>query len=562
MTEQLPSVQYADPIRQYLRLYIKDDDDAMEHVLITCFSARTNNPLNLAVMAPTSVGKSYIISLVSSLFTNAYVFTGGSPKSFFYEQGKLVDPETHEDLQGRVDQLTETLDRDPENAAAKSERRELLKKAMTRVSLEGRILVFLEPPEQGLFEALKDILSHDKWESEYRTVEKGPDGRMGTKRILLSGWPAFVFASAKDQDTWAFWPEIQSRCVMVSPSMSPEKFEAANELTADLLGLPSFVLKRLFPEDLQVAAREEVKNVMKSIDLLGGLAGREGGGSKRDNFVLNPFAKRLSEIFPHDSGIRARQFRSLLTYVNILTLLSGTSRAQLVIRGQTRAVLASREDVARAASLVFSSTWSHVPSYKLSFYDAVVLGCYEANASISGRGTKSYRPLKTKEILEFARKVGQKIGPKRLRETFLLPLEEAGLLSSETDADDRRGMVWTPAELAGKYTKLGDSYNFSLDSVIGALKRVQSELANEQGIYTKPDGKTAWDLEELAFFLIGPPTPTEPKEVPVVAYERCSVCGKDLTHPEDLPPRSLDGVYYCRSHFVAEVRERKEGSEE
>ena len=62
------SVQYQDPIRQYLRLYIKDDDDALEHVLITCFSARTNNPLNLAVMAPSSVGKSYVISLVSSLF--------------------------------------------------------------------------------------------------------------------------------------------------------------------------------------------------------------------------------------------------------------------------------------------------------------------------------------------------------------------------------------------------------------------------------------------------------------------------------------------------------------
>ena len=39
------SVQYQDPIRQYLRLYIKDDEDLLEHVLITCFSSFTSNPL-------------------------------------------------------------------------------------------------------------------------------------------------------------------------------------------------------------------------------------------------------------------------------------------------------------------------------------------------------------------------------------------------------------------------------------------------------------------------------------------------------------------------------------
>ena len=551
------SVQYQDPIRQYLRLYIKDDDDALEHVLITCFSARTNNPLNLAVMAPSSVGKSYVISLVSSLFPNAHVFTGGSPKSFFYEQGKLVDAETHEDLQGRVDELTAAIDRDPENSAARAERRELLKRAMTRVSLEGRVLVFLEPPDQGLFESLKDILSHDKWESEYRTVEKGSDGRLSTHRILLVGWPAFVFASAKDQDKWALWPEIQSRCVMVSPNLNEEKFQHANALTADLLGLPSFVLKRLFPEDLEVAAREEVERIAQAVDRLGVLGEREGGGSRRDNFVLDPFAQRLAELFPHESGLRARQFRSLLTYANLLALINGERRAQLVIRGQTRAIVASREDVARAAALVFSSTWSHIPAHKLAFYEGVVLKLYEAGSSLDGKGRKVYVPMKTQEVLEFARKRGWKLGPKRLRETYLEPLEESGLLSSAADPDDRRSLLWTPSETSQKYTKLGDSHNFAPDSVIAALKRVQSELAVEQGIYTQPDGKTAWNLEELALWLIGPPTPSPAEEVPVVAYERCAECGKELREGEDLPVMMLDERPYCRAHFVEEMKRRR-----
>src|SRR5271157_125686 len=192
MSETTPTVQYVDPIRQYLRALIKDDDDAIEHVLITCFSSTTNDPLNLGIMAPSSQGKSYIISLVTGLFPNAHVFAGSSAKAFFYEEGQAVDPETKEDLQGSIDRLRERLDRlqeDPEassadKAAVKSELRAVQRRSMIKVNLEGRIMVFLEPPELALWEALKPILSHDKWESEYQTVDKASSGENRTRKIL------------------------------------------------------------------------------------------------------------------------------------------------------------------------------------------------------------------------------------------------------------------------------------------------------------------------------------------------------------------------------------------
>jgi hypothetical protein len=515
-----PIVQYSDPIRTYLKTFIKDDDDLLEHVLVVCFSSFTSNPLNLGVMAPTSEGKSYVISLVTGLFPNAHVFAGSSAKAFFYEEGKAVDPETHEDLQGRVDELRARLDSDPEDGAARSELRALTKKAMIRVSLEGRILVFLEPPEVALFEALKPILSHDKWESTYQTVDKSSSGEQRTKKILLVGWPTMVFASAKDQDTWSMWPELQSRCVIVSPNMSQDKYLNANRLTARLMGRPSFELRNLFPEDLEVAAREEARRVKQSMELTRMLGGAEGGGSHRDNFVLNLFAEQLVELFPHESGLRMRQFRSLMSYINILAMINGADRPKLVIKDQARAVVATVADVGRAMGLVFSSTWANLPRYKLDFFEQAVTKAYEGVSTaikVEDRTEKRYHPVPTKEILRVAREVGFKMGPNRLRKTFLEPLEEAGLLGSEQDPDDRRGLVWTPIQIAQKYGRLGELRNFSPDLLIEALKGLQTGLGNLVANYAYPDGRLVSDLGELVEFVlkgggegVDPPSHTTP----------------------------------------------------
>jgi hypothetical protein len=506
MSATTPEVQYHDPIRTYLETFIKDDDDLLEHNLVVCFSSFTSNPLNLGVMAPTSEGKSYTISLVTGLFPNAVVFTGSSSKAFFYEEGKAVDPETHEDLQGRMDALRSRLDDDDKDGAARSELRQLNKRAMIRVNLEGRILVFLEPPEIALFEALKPILSHDKWESLYQTVDRSSSGEQRTKKILLVGWPTMIFASAKDQDTWSMWPELQSRCVIVSPNMTQEKYLQANRLTSKLLGLPSFVLKNLFPEDLEVAAREEVRRVKQAIELTRMLGGSEGGGSHRDNFVLNPFAEQLNELFPHESGLRMRQFRSLMSYVNILAMIAADQRPKLVVKGQARAVVATASDVERAMKLVFSSTWASIPRYKVDFYEQAVLGAYEGAATVIGTGDKvekRYHAVPTKEILAKARSLNFKMGPNRLRKTFLEPLEEAGLLSSEQDPDDKRGLAWTPIQIAQKYGRLGERRSFEPESVRRALKSVSDGLGDLIPNYSYPDGLLVSDLGEFVSYLIG-----------------------------------------------------------
>ena len=53
-------------------------------------------------------------------------------------------------------------------------------------------------------------------------------------------------------------PEIQSRCVIVSPRMDSDKYRDAVAHRA-AAGPASFALKLQFPRGLEIAAREEVR---------------------------------------------------------------------------------------------------------------------------------------------------------------------------------------------------------------------------------------------------------------------------------------------------------------
>ncbi|MDG6926718.1 MAG: hypothetical protein JRN09_09230, partial [Nitrososphaerota archaeon] len=478
-----PSAASQDPIRDYLRLFVKDDEDLLEHVLIVCFSSFSSNPLNLGVMAPSSEGKSYVVSLVADLFKRATHITGSSAKAFFYENGTYVEEvegengqKAYADLQGKVDQLKKRIVQDREDSSAREEFRALMSKALLKVNMDRRIIVFSEPPGAELFEALKPLLSHDKWESIYQTVDKAGSGELRTKKILLVGWPAFIFCSAKNLDAWSMWPEIQSRCVIVSPRMDESKYRHANDLTAKLLGLPSFALRQLFPPDLEIAAREAVRDVELSMDRMRLLGQSEGAGSKRDNFVFNPFADQLSELFPHEQGVMMRQFSYLMKYVNMLTLTRVAKRPKLIIRDQARASIATLEDVQNAIRLVSTSIWAAVPAYKLAFCTDVLESAFiQAGNS----------PVSTKLLLSVARSKGMKIGPDSLRKTYLVPLEEAGLAVSEVDPTDKRSLVWSPVQMPQKYGRLRDSTNFSLLSTKRSLKSCSDGIGDLVLVFDK-----------------------------------------------------------------------------
>ena len=114
---------------------------------------------------------------------------------------------------------------DKEQKLIVSEIEELYEGAKTLIDLTGKILVFLEPPHKEVWAILKPILSHDSPEIEYPFVNKTDKDGHETKNVVVRGWPACIFCSAKDESKWEMWSEVKSRFLTSSPNMIPQKYQ-------------------------------------------------------------------------------------------------------------------------------------------------------------------------------------------------------------------------------------------------------------------------------------------------------------------------------------------------
>jgi hypothetical protein len=127
----------------------------------------------------------------------------------------------------------------------------ITKRSRTLIELKDKILVFLEPPEHELWNLLKPILSHDSEEIEFPFVDK-TEGGFAARRIIVKGWPACIFCSAKDESNWSAWPEIVSRALITSPNMNSEKYRESNLLIAQRKGLPRLIQQRVIVSDEEI----------------------------------------------------------------------------------------------------------------------------------------------------------------------------------------------------------------------------------------------------------------------------------------------------------------------
>lgn len=167
--------------------------------------------INLGIIAPTSEGKTYpvIESLKPFPKEDVWLIGSMSTKPLLRQKGSLVD-RNNELLKPKIKELKKeirnTKEKDKQEEL-KEQLEELYENARTLIDLRGKILVFLKPLQHELWNLLKPILSHDSEEIEFPFVDKTERG-FQPKRVVVKGWPAYLFRNAKDESVW---PEIVSR---------------------------------------------------------------------------------------------------------------------------------------------------------------------------------------------------------------------------------------------------------------------------------------------------------------------------------------------------------------
>jgi hypothetical protein len=160
-----------DPIRycyDVIGKEVKIDDRLVRQVFLTLLSSYTQNPINLAVNAPTGEGKSYVINKVADLFPKSDVIylSAMTDKSLFHRKGILVIKNENGEYQNTEDKMigieSEIEDKEHESMRTndknlkqglnsqilelKKQKRNLLKNAVKLIDLNHKVLIFGDTP--------------------------------------------------------------------------------------------------------------------------------------------------------------------------------------------------------------------------------------------------------------------------------------------------------------------------------------------------------------------------------------------------------------------------------
>ena len=437
-------------------------------ILHSGLSAFSDRPINVMLIAPPSEGKTHVITHALSVFPDQYVsiYRDASPKSFTRERGQLAlrvinngakeyKTTTFNEFTAEettIESYLRWLKSEIQKKGIEKEDKEVYQEKLleiqdnlvTLIPLENRIIAFLDRPSPELWRSLLSILSHDSYYTESMFVEG--DGVKETKHIVFRGWPAFIFATSKDEAK--DFQDLESRFEICEPVMTPEKYQGAIE--ADL----NFSLGVKQSED------DELKKIKAKVDMLIQVL------IEQKVNVLAPIepAKMFEILFKTDSrkikhGDLMRKIPRMFEHVKMSALWNLADKVLLTNDDEKSGPYAviSADDLKVLPNLYgdigINALLSGLPASNYEFLVRVIQPLFD-----------SKRPdepsVEQKEILEEFNKYTKETPTTKLKSDkmafnrYVKFLEERGYIARDTDEKDKRKKTVT---LLVPFTEIIDS---------------------------------------------------------------------------------------------------------
>ena len=282
-------------------------------ILETAFSAYSDDPLNLFLRGPSSIGKTYVTMQTLKLFPQSDVMLLGglSPTALVHDYGELVDPATGQPFDPYLEKpkKRDFKDNPEEYENALTEWREKIKRSYYRVELKNKILVFLEAPHPETFMRLRPILSHDAEEISYKFTDRPGGGPLRTVHVKLHGWPATIFCTTEER----YLEDLATRSFTHTPEMHSDKYAEAVQLEGLKAAQPW--LFESTPQTEQLRERLHL-NIM---------------ASKAVRRVLIPYADKMAQVYGARLPRDMRDYRHFQALIKTSALLHIHERPQLII---------------------------------------------------------------------------------------------------------------------------------------------------------------------------------------------------------------------------------------
>ncbi|MGH9981218.1 MAG: hypothetical protein ACRD6U_06670 [Nitrososphaeraceae archaeon] len=463
----------------------KKENKLSYQLLITMLSAYSNNPINLAINAPSGVGKNYVINIVVSLFPQSDILSlaGMTEKALFHRSGVLViknEYGEYESIETKMSEINNEIEKKEFELAQikdnnknlkqglqdiiqqlREEKKDLLKDAKKLIDLSGKVIIFLDTPSEQLLSGLLPLLSHDRYEVEYEFVDT--HNGIKTRSNVLRGWPAVLSAQAIDNSYYKRILEIQRRFITTNPTMSKEKYDKAINLISNKFSVPDLIYQNeIVSEEEKDTTREIVKGLKEKI-----LEICSNVKPGKNNIII-PYSNLISESLPKENAHDMTRANRLFGFLSFLPIVYFDKRPRLVVikKGDITIQtipIATFEDLEKALYLMEYS--DGVRPYILEWYYEVLLNAFdektEPDLKINSKGEELKEEriaITSQDVIKKHKQVhNEDLTTKQLLENYLYPLLNQGYIDKTESLIDKRARIYYPVITTKIYINLFDN---------------------------------------------------------------------------------------------------------
>jgi hypothetical protein len=407
---------------------------------------------------------------VAQFYPEKYIMilAGMSDKAIFHSDGpmvvedenmgevKLLDPMI-EDLEARIEELREqnAKGNKQQTKDIETEIKSLKRSAQKLIDLNNKIIILQDTPQQTVFTLLMTLLSQDSPKDQiYAFTDKSSgSGKLIQSRNRIRGMPVLFTTQVIDDTDNQRFEEKNRRFIHVTPNTSREKIREANRLTALKYGHLSDEYDQL------VVSREDIAKTKQIIRIIvAKLKQHTKYLDPKNTGVKIPFALSILGSLPDDGRVwQMTVAERLMKYLSMNTKLHMDQRPKLVHK-ETGAFypISTFEDLKDTLALMERAATNMRP-YLADWYDRVFLEAFKGldgkpNEYVNDIGiiyerenhvglTTEQLAMKTKEIMQV-----RKPSTDEIRESYLVPLINLGLIEKTPSIRDGRQNIYFPVE--------------------------------------------------------------------------------------------------------------------
>lgn len=359
-----------------------------------------DSQLNVSFNAPSSTGKTYIPQEVAKLFPpeNVLKLSKCTATAFYHDTGEYDEEEnTHV------------------------------------INFKNTVIIFLDQPNQDLMTRLRTLLSHDDKELLSKITDKSERYGLRAKNVRFVGWPVVIYCT-----TGQLMDEQEAtRFIILSPDTNEERLKEAVKMTMLRQSNPAQFTAALESQPSRILLRERIMAIQQS--------------EIEEIKIPEAMLPGIYERFTTDRKLKPRDQRDIARLLNIAKIFALLNHWFREKQGKTLVV--AEKDITEAFKIweqIVESQDLSVAPYVLSVFNEVILPLFK-KGNTNNCNTNPKGVTRQEIVVAYAQIFGHTISETKLRQSILPPLEEAGLIYQEADANNRRKMlVFVPEGLTSE----------------------------------------------------------------------------------------------------------------